>query len=107
MPKSPYYEKMKASAAAYKSFYSIPDKIPEIKIAKQDKPEKQKDDQDAQVQQLAKQDRKVIEFRPYLKPVEEGPDLSKTGNNEPFKSYISNYQGFQPEVVGENIDIYV
>lgn len=119
LPKSPYYNKIKTVAAAYQSFYSIPEKTPEIKISKGDKPEQSKVNQDTQIQKLDKTGSnalisgldktsgKTIELGPFLKPVEQSPTIQKTQYNNLNNINNHSYKGSAPQELGKNIDIYI
>lgn len=119
LPKSPHYKKIKTAEAAYQSFYSIPDKMTDIKLAETEKAEHLKvkldkpelsldklDKLDTQSQNLNQAENKLINLRPDIKPIATSALFPETENKLAFRQ-IDNHKTAKPEEKGKNVDIYL
>lgn len=111
LPKNPNYVNFKQATEAYKSFYEIPEKLPEIKFVKKDRIEESKKQNDEQIQKTDQNNEtikssNIIDFQAYLKTSETHQDhLQPSGytNVKTFSAYISP----TPETRGNHLDLYV
>lgn len=109
LPKSYYYEKYKELSNTYKNFYSIPEKLPDIKIVKKEekKPKELPENQKINSDYI---ESKVVQFKPIINSIEP-KYISGTmeDNKSKFKIYNNafNYNNEDKEVRGKKLDMYI